>query len=232
VSCVGGCRPRSVNLPIGRGVINNHPWRAYITTRDVTQLNMKRDTINASKLLKKKSKATLIEWVPRKGGRANRFVEVEVGASTKASTSRQMRRKRAGSIENNAAIPHASSMDIDETLWIEEPVIPEKKRVSSPTCPPSTVFDIYLSLSAPTSRNSFLRLAPTCVASSTLRVFRLQQHARNACLLHLSGGALTAFLPIYSARSAAENPTSGFPSTGFRSGRESSLCHHGYGRLV
>jgi hypothetical protein len=92
------------------------------------------------------------------------------------------------------------------------------------------VFYGSLSPSTPTSRNSFLGWTPTCIASSIMRVFQLQQCARAARLLRLSGGALTASLHLCSARSVAENPTGSFPSTGFRSGQGHTLFNHGCGR--
>ncbi|KAF8266109.1 hypothetical protein EI94DRAFT_1701995 [Lactarius quietus] len=49
-----------------------------------------------------------------------------------------------------------------------------------------------------------------------------------SCLLD-SEGAPTAFLLLYSARSVAEAPTSGFLSTEFRSGQGNTLFHHGWG---
>jgi len=195
---------------------------------------MKRHTINASKILERDSRATLVEWVPLKGSRANKYVRVEVGTSTGASRSQRNPRRGTRKSENNEAIQNAPSMDVDETLWMEEPqepVIPEKKRVSSLTCPSATIFYIAFSPSTTILANLFLGLALTCIVFSILRVFQLQQHVGAACLLRLSGGALTAFLLSYSARSAAESHTSSSPSTGYRSGQENVLCRHGCGKL-
>ena len=91
--------------------------------------------------------------------------------------------------------------------------------------------DIAHSPSTPTWNSLFLRLVPTCIASSILRVSQLWQCARTACLPHLNGGALTAFLLLCFARSAAETLTIGFLSTEFRSEQANTLCHHGCGTL-
>jgi len=191
------------------------------------KLLAKHDGVKASKILGKKSKARLVDWVPRNGYRGARYAQVELSAST----SRPVKKRGSSRIKNKEAMLNAPSMDIDETLWMEEPVTPKEKRVSSPTCPSLTIFDTSLSLSRHTSTNSFLRLSPTCIASSILRVFRLRQRVRAVCLLCLNGGALTAFPLLHSARSAAEGRTSGFRSTEFRSGRENFLCLRGCGRL-
>ena len=87
------------------------------------------------------------------------------------------------------------------------------------------------SLGMTTSSNSFPRLALTCAASSIPRAFRRRQHARTARLLRLSGGALTAFLHLFFARSAAEGHTSCFLFTEFKNGQERTSCHRGCGRL-
>jgi hypothetical protein len=91
---------------------------------------MKLRTINATQYLKKKAQPTIVEWKTLKGSRANKFVTVEVGASNKASRSRRKPRQEAQKIENEHAIPHGPPMDIDETLWVEEEMTREKKRVS------------------------------------------------------------------------------------------------------
>jgi hypothetical protein len=92
--------------------------------------------IKTSKVLQRKSKAKVIEWVTEKRSRGTRNIPVEV------STSRNlpMPRRDAGrmEIDNHEAIFHETdpaSMDVDETFWIEEPVIPEQKRVRSPMNP-------------------------------------------------------------------------------------------------
>jgi hypothetical protein len=130
---------------------------------------MKFPSIKASK---KKPRAKVIEWEERKGARGTRYVPVEV--TPKASKSQRRLRQDTGRTENIEAALHKTtppSMDIDETFWVEEPVMSEKKRVSSPAYPSSTIFNISLSPKPPTLRSLLLGLAPTCVASSILRVF-------------------------------------------------------------
>ena len=91
--------------------------------------------------------------------------------------------------------------------------------------------DASPSPNTPTLKNLCPRLALTYTASSIMRAFRPRLHARAASLCHSNGGAPTAFLRLYSARSAAESHTNSFPFTGFRNGRENTLCHRGCGRL-
>ena len=62
------------------------------------------------------------------------------------------------------------------------------------------------------------RLALTYAASLIQRASQRRLHVRAATLLRLSGGALTAFLHVYSARSAAESHTSCFLFTEFKNG--------------
>src|SRR6267378_4081894 len=87
------------------------------------------------------------------------------------------------------------------------------------------------SLSTPTLKNFSPRLTLTYTAYSIMRAFRRWLHARAASLLHSSGGALTAFLHPYSARSAAESHTSCFLFTESKNGLERTSCHRGCGRL-
>jgi hypothetical protein len=196
--------------------------------RDHCQLPMALKGVKASKVFQKKSKAKVIEWVTREHSRGTRYIPVDVSTSTSQQT--QGRDTVRMEIDNHEAVLHEAdlpSMDVDGSFWIEEPVIPEQRRVSSPTCPFSTICDKALSLNAPSWKSLFLELAPTCIASSVLRGSRLRECARAACLLHLSGGAPTAFLLWSSARSVAETPTNGFLSTEFSNGQGNTSCHHG-----
>jgi hypothetical protein len=87
--------------------------------------------IKGSKVLKRKSKPKVIEWVTRAHSRGTRDIAVEVSTS-KGNTPKE----NTGGIENREAIPDEAtlpSMDVDETFWTEEPVTDEQKRVSSPT---------------------------------------------------------------------------------------------------
>ena len=93
------------------------------------------DTVKAANLRQEKSKAKVIEWESRAYSRGVRDVPVEVSAAA----SQPMPRKRAcrepraeGAIE----LPHETAfqpMDIDETFWAEEPVMPaNEKKVRQP----------------------------------------------------------------------------------------------------
>jgi len=124
--------------------------------------------IKASKAFQRKSKAKIIDWVSRKGSRGTRHIPVEVSTSTNLL---MPRRDAGGSdMDNHKENLHETdppSMDVDETFWIEEPVIPEQKRVSSPARPSSTVFDI--SQSQRTYMEEFIpRIGPylRCLLSS------------------------------------------------------------------
>ena len=125
-------------------------------------------------------------------------------------------------------------MDIDETFWTEEPVISTSKkkvRRSATHSPPRKRSHISPRQRVPMLRNLFPRLALTYAAFSNLKAFRQRQHARAAGLLRSSGGALTAFLHLFSARSAAESHTNCFLFTEFKDGPENILFHRGCGRL-
>ena len=192
---------------------------------------MARKSIKTSKVFQRKSKAKVIDWVPRELSRGTRYVPVDVTPSTSRQT--QGGDTAGMDIDNHEAALHElnpPSMDVDETFWTEEPVVPEERRVSSPTFPSLTICDMALSRRTPLWKSLFLRLAATCIASSVLRVSQLRQCAGAACLLHLSGGVPTAFLLLCFARSVAETLTSGFLSTEFRSGQGNTLCLHGCGR--
>jgi hypothetical protein len=97
---------------------------------------MARKGIKASKVIQRKSKAKIIDWVTREGSRGTRNIPVEVSTSKNLPMPRRGAGRRE--IENHEEISHETdppSMDVDETFWIEEPVIPEQKRVSPPACP-------------------------------------------------------------------------------------------------
>jgi hypothetical protein len=111
---------------------------------------MKLDNVKASKILGKKSKARLVDWVPRESSRGTRYVQVELKAS-KIQPAPTRASSRIESDESRLHTPSAApSMDVDEAFWTEEPVLPKKKRASLPASPSSTIFDVFLSHSAPT----------------------------------------------------------------------------------
>jgi hypothetical protein len=93
------------------------------------------DTVKAANLRRAKSKAKVIEWESRAYSRGVRDVPVEVSAAA----SQPMPRKRAcrePRAESAIELPHETAfqpMDIDETFWTEEPVMPAgEKKVRQP----------------------------------------------------------------------------------------------------
>jgi hypothetical protein len=97
-----------------------------------------RDTVKAAKHRRAKFKAKVIEWEAREHSRGIRDVPVEVTDMT----SRPKLRKKAGMQtreDNSAALQGETApqpMDVDETLWVEDLVIPaSEKRVRQPACP-------------------------------------------------------------------------------------------------
>jgi hypothetical protein len=152
----------------GVSFINNHHRIHHNTRRDATQHTpsvMKRLSINASQFLEKKSKARLVEWQPLKRSRANKFVAVEVDASTKASRSRRKARQSTSGIKKNDTVLDASPMDNDETLWMGEPVASGKKRVSLPSRP-SLLYLTYISDRAHLHRGIYSKDRPLLEMSS------------------------------------------------------------------
>jgi hypothetical protein len=91
--------------------------------------------IKASKVIQRKSKAKVVKWETQKRAQGIRHVPVEVDTSTPWQTSRKDAVRME--MDNHEEMLHEMGppMDIDETSWIDEPVISEQKRVSSPMCP-------------------------------------------------------------------------------------------------
>jgi hypothetical protein len=98
-----------------------------------------RDTVKAANFRRKKSEAKVIEWETREYSRGIRDVPVEV---TDMKNRPKLRKKASirTRIENSAALQGETApqpMDVDETLWVEDPVIPaSEKRVRQPAFPP------------------------------------------------------------------------------------------------
>jgi hypothetical protein len=93
------------------------------------------DTVKAANLRRAKSKAKVIEWEPRAYSRGVRDIPVEVSAAA----SRPMPRKTASReprAESANELPHETAfqpMDVDETFYMEEPVMPAgRKKVRQP----------------------------------------------------------------------------------------------------
>jgi hypothetical protein len=86
--------------------------------------------IKASKILQRKSKAKVIEWVAWERSWGTRYTLVEV----KTSKNQQTTARDAAEMEvddyqaelHEASLP---SMDVDETFWIEEPDAHEQRSV-------------------------------------------------------------------------------------------------------
>ena len=129
-------------FPLSRSAENHSPTNFPMLRKS--------STIMAADLHQRKSKAKVIDWVPRQYSWGVRDVPVEVGA-----TASQLRpRKRAirwPRAQNNDTLQGETApqpMDIDETFWAEEPVMPtNQKRVCQPACL-SLVNLTYLPVSA------------------------------------------------------------------------------------
>jgi hypothetical protein len=109
------------------------------------------DTVKAANLRRAKSKAKVIEWESRVHSRGVRDVPVEV--STAAS--RPIPRKKACGeprAESANELPHETAfqpMDVDETFWMEEPVMPGSgKKVRQPERLPQQISHTFQSKNA------------------------------------------------------------------------------------
>ena len=136
-----GPDPSTSNLLIQYLVCQNHcqgDWRHHFlnilhfnTQHGHSQLPMTSKSIKASKVFQKRSKAKVIEWVPWKHSQGTWYTPVEVSTSSSQQTPRQD--TVIMETDNNEDILHENnppSMDVNETFWIDEPVIPEQWRVS------------------------------------------------------------------------------------------------------
>lgn len=89
------------------------------------------DNVKIAKLRRSKKRAKLVEWETRVLSRGIKYVPVEVSAAV----SRPKQREKASRLpraENDHTLREAApqAMDVDETFWVEEPVIPtSEKRV-------------------------------------------------------------------------------------------------------
>lgn len=176
-------------------------------------------------------KAKAVNWESKRKHRGIRDIPVEVATSKGKTLPKKFLKGRGNS---KAILPENTlpSMDIDETLWMDEVVTDKPKTVSFPRYPSWVIFHKLLSPSANTWKNLFQRQTAICNASLITRVFRLQRCARVVCLSHSSGDAPTASPLLYYVRSVAENLTDSFLSTGSQSGLGNTLSHHGYRRLA
>jgi len=93
------------------------------------------NTIKAAKFLPK-SEAKVIKWETRTYSQGIRDIPVEVSATTSQPRPRKMACRRPRAESNNMSQGEAAPqpMDINETFWVEEQVIPtSEKRVRQPT---------------------------------------------------------------------------------------------------
>jgi hypothetical protein len=124
---------------------------------NATYYSMKHNSIKASTIIERKTKAKVVDWVPRKRSRGTRNIPIDV--TPLGSTSRRTPRRATSRIEDNAATLHEAtfpSTDVND-LWTEETEFPVKKRVSWPVCHSSAVADAFLrQASAPTWKSSLL----------------------------------------------------------------------------
>lgn len=125
--------------------------------REPPYLPMNLGSIKTSVVSRRRPK--VVEWVPRNSSRGTKYIEVDVSDST----SQSMPRQDTAGIKNNERTPQKTStlpmevdvpMEVDETLWMNEPAIPEReKRVSLPAHSSLAIFDksaAFISQSTPT----------------------------------------------------------------------------------
>ena len=97
----------------------------------------KSDTVKTANRRKARSKAKVIEWEAREHSRGTRDVPVEVSAvasqrKPRGETGRWARAENNDPLQGEAA---PQPMDVDETFWVEEPVMhTTEKRVRQPSC--------------------------------------------------------------------------------------------------
>ena len=137
------------NLVSGLSKLPKHQFGALlliITKRRKTRpshFSMPRnyEVVKVANLRRSKKRAKLVEWEARETYWGIRDVPVVVSSRAhqpkpRENASRQPRAEKNNSLQGEAA---SQSMDIDETFWAEESVMPaSKKRVRLHACPSST----------------------------------------------------------------------------------------------
>jgi hypothetical protein len=91
-------------------------------------------SIKVSKRSKTRAKAKIMEWTTTEYSRGTRDLAVEKSTSRAKGPAGQI----SEGVENPKAILDETTflaMDVDETLWTEEPVTNEQKKVSFPRRP-------------------------------------------------------------------------------------------------
>jgi hypothetical protein len=120
--------------------------------------------IKASKILQRKTKVKVIDWVPRERSRGTTYTPIELSTPRNQRT----RRKNAVIMEtDDREVVHEEnlpSMDVDDPVdetWIEEPEVPTQRRVSLFSYPSIMPLDIALSPSAHLWKSLFPELINT-----------------------------------------------------------------------
>lgn len=97
-------------------------------------------TVKAAKFGQAKSRSKVIEWETRQYSRGTREVPVEVSTMESQPKPRKKTGRRRKT-ENNYALQGEAApqpMDVDDTFWMEEPVVvASEKRVRCPALPSS-----------------------------------------------------------------------------------------------
>ena len=95
----------------------------------------KRDIVGAASLFQTNSTARVIEWEPKVHSRGIRDVPVDVSAAASQPRPRKKARRRPRA-ENNDKLQGETPpqpMDVDETFWVDEQVMPSsEKKVRQP----------------------------------------------------------------------------------------------------
>ena len=126
VRWLSGRWPDAVLTIFGEGTL------PHMTRHYQTHILMKRSTVKASEIFNRKKRSKVIEWETRETSRGPKNVQVDVTAPH-APSSRMKATQDTIRIKKNKSMVHKStcpSMDVEDTLWTEEPARSEKKRVS------------------------------------------------------------------------------------------------------
>jgi hypothetical protein len=121
--------------------------------------------VKASKILQRKTKVKVIDWVPRERARGTIYTPIELGTSRNQRT----RRKNAVRMETDdeEVVLHEDdlpSMDVDDPVdetWMEEPDVPTQRRVRLLACPSIMPLDIAFSPSVHLWKSLFPELVNT-----------------------------------------------------------------------
>jgi hypothetical protein len=99
------------------------------------------EVVKVADLRRSKTRAKLVEWEARETYRGIRDVPVVVSSRARQPKPREKASRRPRAEKNNSLQGEAALqlMDVDETFWAEDPVMPaSKKRVRLHACPSST----------------------------------------------------------------------------------------------